>query len=79
MDVVGDIDAAKKLIAKDEDSRTENLSESENEQDQQEVSSSLSWLLQLLNLFSVCIFGMTICKCIGNSIMVPYLDFLIDS
>lgn len=38
MEVVGDIDAAKKLIAKDEDSRTENLSESENEQDQQEVS-----------------------------------------
>lgn len=50
MEVVGDIDAAKKLIAKDEDSRTENLSESENEQDQQEVSSSSLWLLKHIKI-----------------------------
>ncbi|KAK4314017.1 hypothetical protein Pmani_014680 [Petrolisthes manimaculis] len=40
VDVVGDIDAAKKLIAKEEDPRTENLSESDNEQDQQEENLS---------------------------------------
>lgn len=38
VEVFGDVDAAKKLIAKEEDTRTENLSESDNDQDQPEVS-----------------------------------------
>ncbi|XP_069939554.1 THO complex subunit 5 homolog B isoform X2 [Cherax quadricarinatus] len=40
VEVFGDVDAAKKLIAKEEDSRTENLSESDNDQDQQEENLS---------------------------------------
>ncbi|XP_069163548.1 THO complex subunit 5 homolog B [Procambarus clarkii] len=40
VEVFGDVDAAKKLIVKEEDSRTENLSESENDQDQQEENLS---------------------------------------
>lgn len=38
VEVFGDTEAARKLIVKEEDARTENVTDSENEQDQQEVS-----------------------------------------
>lgn len=38
----GDVEAARKLIVKEEDSRTENLTDSDNDQDQQEVQLRLA-------------------------------------
>lgn len=47
VEVNGDVEAAKKLITKEEDARIENFSDSENDQDQQEVRIMYLFVLRL--------------------------------